>query len=423
MLAAGEGKRLRPFTYTRPKVLIPIAGKPIIEHTIINLRESGIRDIIIVVHYLKEKITEYLGDGTKFGVSITYVEQPDLLGTGDALLYVEKYLHGSDFLMLYGDLLTHKDNITCLLSEYKKTNATAIVAGIKVEDVSQFAAIITYDGKKISKIIEKPVKGSMNSNIANAGIYIFNDQIFDHLKSTSISERGEVELPDAIQRMINDGKTVNLIELKKWWIDIGRPWDILEANKIILKRKSHKIDGFVERGATLHGPVIIEKGAIIRSGVYIIGPALIMKNADIGPNTFIRPYTTIGENSRIGNACEIKNSVLFDNVHIAHLSYVGDSVIGSNVNFGAGTITANLRLDDKTIKMTIKGQRIDTRRRKLGAFIGDNVKTGINAMLMPGVIIGNNSAIGPGVVIYKDVPPNTLVLKKEDIVLKEWKLL
>lgn len=421
ILAAGEGTRLRPFTYTRPKAMIPVAGKPILEWIIESLRNAGLTEIIIVVHYMKEKIIEYFGDGSNFNVKITYVEQPEAKGTGDALLQVEKFIKGHDFLLMYGDLLTPYENIVKLLDEYHKREHDAVIAGVRVDDVSNYAAIITSsDGIMIKKIIEKPPKNSVNSDIANAGIYVFSVDIFGYLKNIFLSKRGELELPDAIQKSIDDGKKVSLVTLNKWWLDVGRPWDILVANELILKSLPHRISGYVEQGATIKGPVIIEKGAVVRSGAYIVGPAYIAEGADIGPNSFIRPYTTIGKYSRVGNACEIKNSVLFENVHIAHLSYVGDSVIGANVNFGAGTITANLRLDDKAIKMNIKGKRVNTGRRKLGAFVGDNVKTGIGAMLMPGVTIGNDSAIGPGLILYSDVPPHTLLLKRESLEKRKW---
>ncbi|MHA1583503.1 MAG: bifunctional sugar-1-phosphate nucleotidylyltransferase/acetyltransferase, partial [Candidatus Baldrarchaeia archaeon] len=237
-------------------------------------------------------------------------------------------------------------------------------------------------------------------------------KIFKAIKQTKKSKRGEYELTDSIQQLIKQGENILAYELEDWWIDIGTPWDLLDANKLLLEETKLEIKGKIEEGAKIIGPVGIGENTVIRSGSYIIGPTLIGKNCDIGPNCFIRPHTYIGNHCRIGNACEIKNSIILDHTHIAHLSYVGDSIIGQNVNFGAGTITANLRLDEKTIKMTIKGKRIDTGRRKLGAIIGDNVKTGIGCMLMPGIKIGQNSLIGPNTTINKDIPPNTITTTK-----------
>lgn len=168
------------------------------------------------------------------------------------------------------------------------------------------------------------------------------------------------------------------------------------------------------------GPVTVAETARVRSGVYIEGPAFIDEESDVGPNCYIRPCTSVGKKVRIGNACEIKNSVIMDNTHIGHLSYVGDSVIGEGCNLGAGTVTANYRLDAGTIKMLVKDTVVDSGRRKLGAVLGDGVKAGINALFMPGVKVGNNSWVGPNVMVYRDLPANTVVLLKQN--LKERRL-
>jgi bifunctional UDP-N-acetylglucosamine pyrophosphorylase/glucosamine-1-phosphate N-acetyltransferase len=198
-------------------------------------------------------------------------------------------------------------------------------------------------------------------------------------------------------------------------MDIGRPWDLLEANRWALMRREHKVRGYIENGAFLIGPVTVKETARIRSGAYIEGPAFIDDGSDIGPNCYIRPYTSIGKGVRISNACEVKNSIIMDRVHIGHLSYVGDSILGEDCNLGAGTITANYRLDSGTIKMMVKDKVVDSERTKLGAVLGDNVKTGVNALLMPGVKVGNNSQVGPNVVVHRDVEANTVVLLKQNV--------
>jgi bifunctional UDP-N-acetylglucosamine pyrophosphorylase/glucosamine-1-phosphate N-acetyltransferase len=199
------------------------------------------------------------------------------------------------------------------------------------------------------------------------------------------------------------------------WLDIGRPWDLLEANRWALMRRNHKIVGTVEDGAHLVGPVTIAETARVRSGAYIEGPAFVDEESDIGPNCYIRPYTSVGKKVRIGNACEIKESIIMDCAHIGHLSYVGDSIIGEKCNLGAGTITANYRLDSGTVKMMVKDKLVDSGRRKLGVILGDNVKTGINALFMPGVKVGNDSWIGPNCMIQRDLPAKSTVLLKQDI--------
>jgi bifunctional UDP-N-acetylglucosamine pyrophosphorylase/glucosamine-1-phosphate N-acetyltransferase len=169
------------------------------------------------------------------------------------------------------------------------------------------------------------------------------------------------------------------------------------------------IEGEVESNAYIVGPVGLAKGARIRSGAYIEGPVVIGEGSDIGPNCYIRPYTSIGARVRIGNACEIKNSIIMDKTHIAHLSYVADSIIGEKCNLGAGTITANLRFDERAIKMMIEDKLVDTGQRKLGAIIGDYVKAGVSVCFMPGVKIGAYSWIGPGVVVYRDLSERTFI--------------
>jgi bifunctional UDP-N-acetylglucosamine pyrophosphorylase/glucosamine-1-phosphate N-acetyltransferase len=227
--------------------------------------------------------------------------------------------------------------------------------------------------------------------------------------------RGEWELTDAISLLVKDEKLVLAAEISKGdWLDIGRPWDLLEANGWVLKRMEHKVYGNVENGAHLIGPVTVAETARIRSGAYIEGPTFIDEGSDIGPNCFIRPCTSIGKNVRVGNACEIKNSVIMDGTHVGHLSYVGDSILGERCNLAAGTITANLRLDDGSVKMIVKGEVVDTGRRKLGAILGDNVKTGINALLMPGVKVGTNSWVGANFTVHSDLPANTVALLKQD---------
>jgi bifunctional UDP-N-acetylglucosamine pyrophosphorylase/glucosamine-1-phosphate N-acetyltransferase len=175
----------------------------------------------------------------------------------------------------------------------------------------------------------------------------------------------------------------------------------------------HTVFGTVENGAHLIGPVTVAETARIRSGAYIEGPTFIDEGSDIGPNCCIRACTSVGKNVRIGNACEIKNSIIMDWVHIGHLSYVGDSILCERCNLGAGTITANYRLDVGTIKMTVKDKVTDSGRKKLGAILGDNVKTGINALLMPGVKVGTNSWVGPNFMVERDLPPNTMALLRQ----------
>jgi bifunctional UDP-N-acetylglucosamine pyrophosphorylase/glucosamine-1-phosphate N-acetyltransferase len=414
ILAAGEGLRLQPITSARPKHLIKVGGKPILEHCLNAVKASGAEKALIVVHYMADAIRQYFGDGREFGLAIEYVEQKEMLGTGNAVSLIEPYVK-DDFLLAYGDLLFSAEAVKNVVDLHKKEKPAATMSVVPVEIPEDYGIVELEDEKQVKRVVEKPNRSEAPSNLANAGVYVFSTEIFEKIRETSASARGEWEVTDAISQLAKEKKTVLAVKISKDdWIDIGRPWDLLEANRWVLERMDHKIRGLVENGAHLIGPVTVAETARIRSGAYIEGPAFVDEESDVGPNCYIRPCTSIGRKVRIGNACEIKNSLIMDKVHIGHLSYVGDSVLGESCNLGAGTITANYRLDGGTIKMVVKDKVVDSGRTKLGAVLGDGVKAGINALFMPGVKVGCNSWVGPSVVVQRDVAADTVVLLKQN---------
>lgn len=377
VLAAGEGSRMRPLTLSRPKVMVPIGGRPFLDHVVDRAMEAGVIRFVFVVGYRSEVIIDHFGDGNEFGADIEYVVQSEQLGTGHALMMAED-MATDRFLVLNGDVLADLPS----LKRFLEIKGDAVAAK-RVADPSRYG-VFEVDGDRLRSVVEK--SRSPPSDLANAGIYLFRKTIFEALRGVNKSVRGEVELTDGINVLVSRGEEVRVVEIEDW-IEVGRPWDVLEANKILLSEIDRRIEGNVEPGATLSGNVIIGDGSRVRSGSYIVGPVVIGKDCDIGPNCFIRAHTCIGDRVRIGNAVEIKNSAIMDNTNVAHLSYVGDSVIGSKCNFGAGTIVANLRHDDANIKSFIKGEKVDSGRRKLGAIVGDDVKTGINSSVYPGTVI------------------------------------
>jgi len=415
ILAAGEGVRLLPITATRPKHLIKVAGKPILEHCLNALKRAGISQAVIVVHFMGDAIRQHFGDGKQFGIEIEYAEQQAVLGTGNAVSVVEPYM-SDDFLLVNGDVLFAAEALKTVVDLHQTEKPATTMAVVPVEKPENYGIVELENGKHVKRIVEKPAREEAPTNLANAGIYVFSTEIFAKIKQTSATARGEWEIPDALTLLINEKKPVLAVTIAaEDWIDIGRPWDLLEANRWALTRMRRKALGFIEEGAHLLGPVTVAETAHVRSGAYIEGPAFIDEEADIGPNCYIRPCTSIGRKARVGNACEIKNSIIMDNAHIGHLSYVGDSVIGERCNLGAGTITANYRLDAGTIKMMVKDKLVDSGRKKLGAVLGDNVKTGINALLMPGVKVGNDSWIGPNLMVHRDLPPKSRVFIKQEV--------
>ncbi|MDK2830662.1 bifunctional sugar-1-phosphate nucleotidylyltransferase/acetyltransferase [Methanolobus sp. WCC1] len=391
ILAAGEGTRMRPLTASKPKVMLPIANKPMMEHTINAAIEAGVKEFLIVTGYREDAIKDYFKDGSHLGISVEYVRQEEQLGTANAIGCAKVFVNGH-FIVLNGDMLVSTEHIAHLVSRTED----AIISVKKVENPSQFGVIET-DEDKVTRIIEKPKNPP--TNLANAGIYLFHEAIFDYIDKTGKSSRGEYEITDSLQMMIDDGLNVGYEVLETEWIDIGRPWDILDANKVLLENIDNTCEGTVEPYATLHGNVKVGKNTIIRNGAYIMGPVIIGDDCDIGPNCFIRASTAIGNDVRIGNAVEIKNTVIMDGTNVGHLSYVGDSVIGTNCNFGAGTKVANLRHDNKNVKSVVKGEVVDTGRRKLGVIMGDDVHTGINSSINIGTVMEAGSSTMPGEVL------------------------
>ncbi len=420
ILAAGEGARLMPLTEHRPKHMIPIAGRPIIQHLIETFRHHGVRRFTVVVGYLKEAIQTYLSDGSSLDVEIDYVNQAKARGTADAVAQLQDRIEEPRFILCYGDIYASRDAAAELVRAYNDQSIQAALAVVRVKDQDQYGQVTVENGY-VKAIVEKPKRFSSGS-FANAGIYLFERIIFDGIRLTARSPRGELELTDSIANLIRSGVKIKPITLnQKDWLDLGRPWDLLEANEMALQTLQSERHGDVESGAVLLDPVTVRPGAKILSGARIEGPAYIGEGSVVGPNCYIRPYTSIGKHARVGNGCEIKNSIIMDHTKIPHQSYFGDSIVGERCNFGAGTITGNLRLDEKSIQMKIKNATVDSGRRKLGAIIGDRVSTGINVNFMPGVKIGSGTLIGPGITVYSDLPSNVKVLLRQTTAMKRIK--
>lgn len=411
ILAAGKGERLEPLTETQPKAMLPLVGKPLLQHVVEAVREAGIKEITIVIGYLGDAIRSHFGDGSELGVSIDYLVQEKRLGTAHAIAQAS---FDEEFLVLNGDTLVSSEDIAKLIAEHQ---GAATIACRRVDDARGYGVVTLGKAGRVEKIVEKPSKPE--SNLINAGIYAFSPEVFEAIERTPLSPRGEYEITSTLELLLRKGEEVRGVEIHGRWLDIGTPWNYLEASKTLLEEMPHRIAGEVEGRVSIKGRVYLAEGAVIKSGSYIEGPVYIGRGSVIGPNTYLRSYAAIGEGCRLGNAVEVKNSIIMDGTHIAHLSYVGDSIIGRNCNFGAGAKVGNLRLDNANVKMRIKGELVDTGRRKMGAVIGDNVKLGLNVMINAGRKIGSCSFVGPGVIVYRDVPRNSFLVVKQELELRE----
>jgi len=373
--------------------MLPVAGKPFLEHIIRRAYQAGVQRFVIVVGYCQNTVRSHFGDGRFLGVRIDYAVQEKQLGTGHALMAAKAQAEDC-FLMLNGDVLPDVEALRNLI-ESDENAASAV----EIEDPKRYGVFLQENGY-FKSVVEKSAHPP--SNLANAGIYFFHGSIFDTLKNAPLSERGEIELTDGLN-LLAEKEKIRIVKLKSW-LEIGRPWDILAANEILLKEMEPCILGEVEPGATLKGKVSVGESTVIMAGAYIEGPAIIGEDCKIGPNCYIRPTTCIGNSVRVGNAVEIKNSAIMDGTKIGHLSYLGDCVIAENCNFGAGTICSNLRHDKANIKSCIKGQRVDSGRRKLGVIMGNGAKTGIHTTIYPGTVVEPDFKGLPAAVLKGLVP-------------------
>jgi bifunctional UDP-N-acetylglucosamine pyrophosphorylase/glucosamine-1-phosphate N-acetyltransferase len=396
ILAAGEGKRMYPLTTTRPKVMLPVANKPIMEHLLVEIREAGIQDFLVVVGHHGEKIRDYFRDGSAWGVSIKYVSQRKQRGTADAVRQVLPQV-GPPLIVANGDIVVCRDDIRSLMEHIDTT------MGLFFADNVSGLGVVEVEGSMVARIHEKPERPP--TNIVNTGVYLLTGDAFPAINDTGLSPRGEFELTSSLQLLIERHVPVRGY-MTRSWLNFTYPWDLLEANESLLARMDAVVQGDVEDGAVLKGPVSVGKNTTVRSGSYICGPVIIGDDCDIGPNCYIRPSTAIGDHCHIGAAVEVKNSIIMNGSNVPHHNYVGDAIIGERCNLGAGAKIANLRLD----RGDIWSMGINTHRHKMGAMLGDGVQVGINASLNVGVAIGCNSVIGPGASVAGMVLPGSEIM-------------
>jgi len=405
-----------PLAATKPKHLLPVAGKPIISYILQALADNSVTDILMVVGFKGDQIESALGNGAHYGVHIEYVNQPRWTGTASALKVAQTWLGDDPFLAIYGDLWVSSSAIQTVVEKAEKSSK--VMGVVRVENPSEFG-VVTLRGERLAAIREKPSKSRQPGGWVNSGVYVLDQEVFVAVDKTPKSKRAEYELTSSLQHLLDEGKEVKgAVVAREDWMDVGRPWDLLEANERVLANLPHRVNGTVEQGAILKGPIWLEESASIKSGSYIEGPVYIGKESRVGPNARIRPCTSIEDNVLVGTSCEVKNSIIMAGTRVPHLSYIGDSIIGENCNLAAGTITANIRLDQKVLTMKVKGQLQSTGRKKLGVIMGDEVQTGINANTMPGVRIGSGSYVGPGTIILKDIPSGQIVFSKQPLVRK-----
>jgi glucose-1-phosphate thymidylyltransferase len=325
LLAGGHGTRLRPLTYTGNKHMLPIANKPMLMYGFDQLRASGINEIGVILGPLQEGIVDALGDGSKFGVKVTYIHQPDPKGIAHAVLVSRKFLGESPFIVHLGDNLL-KDNVPELAKEFQRSGVDATVVLSRVKDPERFGVVQIEDGK-IVKLVEKPKQ--YISDLALAGVYFLRPTIFPIIEKLRPSWRNELEITDAIQNLLDLGGKITYHEVSGWWKDTGRPEDILEANQLVLKDLKSSIGGMIEAGVAVSGEVEVGQGTVVRRGATLRGPVVIGDNSEIGNGASVGPNTSLGSHVRILGA-KIENSIVLDGTVVDCMERIVDSIIGKD---------------------------------------------------------------------------------------------
>lgn len=403
VLAAGLGSRLNPLTSTRPKHLLPIAGKPILLKVLEALYEAGIREVGLVVHYYEDKIRSMVGDGNFLGLKLTYIHQPELNGTAGALEAAKDYADNSDIVVIYGDVTVNGRILKTLIERFQSENVDAAVVGVKVKNPWEFG-VFELDGRYLKRVVEKPKKEEVRSNLINTGVYAFTPRVFEALDIIDISPRGEKELTDALQVLASNGRVLVVDCGGGWWFDIGRPWDLLDANKAELSRVENTlIMSEVLPGVRVIGDVVVGKDTEIMPGAVLVGPSYIGSNVKIGYNTVIGPYASICDGVEVGPLSYVAGSIIMGGSQISSHCSVFESIIGEEVYIESGVKIPSVNIYGGNIKVLIKGRKIDSGRTRLGAIIGDRVKVGANASFAPGVVVMPSKTIPPNSYIAEDV--------------------
>ncbi len=392
ILAAGEGKRLRPFTVNKPKAMLSVAGKPILQYVVESLAQNGIRHIVLIVGYRREQIFDYFGSGEQFDVEITYVTQEKQLGTAHALLQA-KSLVDSEFMVLSGDKLIEADTI----SQFVSVKPEAMLVK-KMENPFR-SSVVKVDEGSVKEAMRWERRASGQGR--ELGIYMVNTGIYALTKRIFKLVEGEQNIPIVLNNMLDQGGKISAIETDGIWLDIIYPWDILSLNGAVLRNIQANIGGTIEADVSMKGLVSVGEKTVIKSNSYIVGPVVIGRGCEIGPNVCILPATSVGDNVVISPFTEIENSVIGNDVTIGPSSIIQDSVIDKGCiimgHFAAIRGEAEVKINDEHYPVNI------------GAMLGEGCSLGSHVVARPGVIVGNYTQVQALKLVSGQLPDKSLV--------------
>ncbi|TFG31614.1 hypothetical protein EU528_05730 [Candidatus Thorarchaeota archaeon] len=405
VLTAGEGKRLRPLTTNRSKSMLMIAGRPVLQYIIDSLVENGIRDIILVVGHGREELIDHFQMGGDQGVRIRYVIQHKQEGAESAILTAREELEDEDeFLLVNGDVLVEPEMVKRTLNNHITVGGDVTLLVTLVSNPEQFGTVKIGANGVVEKMVEKGGPDRYVSNYAVAGVSVFNKETLELLEIHGKMEK-------IFEEMITNGRQVSAAVWEKEWAEFTYPWDILNANRIVMDRQLRGKGSFIAESADVHPSVIIEgsvyidKGSIIRPYTTLKGPIYIGKQVYIGNNSLIRDYCSLCDGVRIGYAVEMRNTMVFDRVNVGRMTYLADSLIGADTCIEAGAQLWNWRPGTDPLFLGGESERVQIPSQKFGAIVGDNVVIGVNASIYPATRIGENSVISAGCIVTEDIPP------------------
>ncbi|MFC7071775.1 sugar phosphate nucleotidyltransferase [Halovenus rubra] len=381
VLAAGEGRRLQPLTSRRPKPMIPVANKPVLEYVVEAVAEAGIEEVVLVVGYKRERIQTYFENGDKWDIEITYAIQDAQLGTGHAVQQVQS-LVDNEFLVLNGDRIIDAD----LVEEVRETESRetpATISVTRVEPAQEYGITVTDDDGLV-RIDEKPT-GESQSTVINAGVYRFTDTIFEAIEKCNRSPDGEVCLPSAINHLATE-TTVDIVKYHGRWLDVTYPWDLLFVNDTIVTAHEAPENGQVAESATVTDRVHIGEGTAIHAN------ATVKRGTSLGPNV------TVGTNAVVSNAVVMQDATIDDGAVVRDCIVDENVTIGPNATVAGGTATVAV---EETVHTDVT----------LGGVIGANTRLGGGAVISPGTVIGDDVTVRDGTTVGGQIESNATIYR------------
>ncbi|MFC5279823.1 sugar phosphate nucleotidyltransferase [Halorubrum rubrum] len=367
VLAAGAGRRLSPLTNRRPKPMVPVANKPLLEYVIEAASAAGVDEFVLVVGYERERIQTHFGDGDDWDVSIRYVVQEKRLGTAHAVSRAESRVEGS-FLVLNGDRIVEPAAVADVRDALADGDAAAAMA-VTRSDRPRAYGVVTVRDERVETIVEKP-RREADSEVINAGVYAFTPAVFDAIRDTEPSDEGEYELPDTVARLIGDGG-VRAVRYGGGWHDVSYLWDLLAVTDDVLDRDGGAVEGTLAPGAGVDDRCVVAP------------------TASVGRSAVVAAGTTVGENARIEPNATVERSVVLPDATVEAGAVLRDCIVGAGA-----TVGANATVRGGTATVAVAGELYEGVR--LGAVVGDDAAVGGAAALSPGTVLGNDAVVGDG---------------------------